>query len=179
MPARRKRAARRRLLQSFDIVGKEIFQNALSVSVRVILQLRVELRAEDGARLVRKHLHTAIFPGSEQAKALRHRAELAAMVLEAMERTAQAGEQRMLREDGLRQKAELLVPLARIDERRTEGDADELQARADAEERGRRFTDQRKLVGKGLAQTLAVPVGEAAGEKDGIRRRVERPELCI
>ena len=29
-------------------------------------------------------------------------------------------------EDGLRQKAELLVPLARIDERRTEGDADEL-----------------------------------------------------
>ena len=48
------------------------------------------------------------------------------MVLEAMERTAQAGEQRMLREDGLRQKAELLVSLARIDERRTEGDADEL-----------------------------------------------------
>ena len=126
MPARRKRAARWRLLQSFDIVGKEIFQNALSVSVRVILQLRVELRAEDGARLVRKHLHTAIFPGSEQAKAPRHSAELAAMVLEAMERTAQAGEQRMLREDGLRQKAELLVSLARIDERRTEGDADEL-----------------------------------------------------
>ena len=65
MPARRKRAARWRLLQSFDIVGKEIFQNTLSVSVRGILQLRVELRAEDGARLVRKHLHTAIFPGSE------------------------------------------------------------------------------------------------------------------
>ena len=75
---------------------------------------------------MRKHLHTAIFPGSEQAKAPRHSAELAAMVLEAMERTAQAGEQQMLREDGLRQKAELLVPLARIDERRTEGDADEL-----------------------------------------------------
>ena len=85
----------------------------------------------------------------------------------------------MLREDGLRQKAELLVPLARIDERCAEGDADELQARADAEERGRCFTNERKLVGKGLAQTLAIPVGEAAGEKDGIRRRVERPELCI
>ena len=107
-------------------MGKEIFQNALSVSVRVILQLRVELRAEDGARLVRKHLHTAIFPGSEQAKAPRHSAELAAMMLKTMERTAQAGKQRMLREDGLRQKAELLVSLARIDERRTEGDADEL-----------------------------------------------------
>ena len=113
MPARRKRAARRRLLQSFDIVGKEVFQNALSVSVRGILQLRVELRAEDGARLVRKHLHTAISPGSEQAKALRHRAELAAMMLKTMERTAQAGSQRMLRKDGLRQKAELLVSLAR------------------------------------------------------------------
>ena len=66
-----------------------------------------------------------------------------------------------------------------IDKEEYEGDADELQARADAEERDRRFTDQRKLVGKGLAQTLAVPVGEAAGEEDGIRRRVERPELCI
>ena len=48
------------------------------------------------------------------------------MMLKTMERTAQAGSQRMLRKDGLRQKAELLVPLARIDERRTEGDADEL-----------------------------------------------------
>ena len=113
-------------MQSFDIVGKEIFQNALSISVRGILQLRVELRAEDGARLMREQLHAAIFPGSEQAKAPRHSAELAAMMLKTMERTAQACEQRMLREEGLRQKAELLVSLARIDERRTEGDADEL-----------------------------------------------------
>ena len=57
----------------------------------------------------------------------------------------------MLREDGLRQKAELLVSLARIDERRTEGDADEL-ARADAEERGRCFTNERKLVGKKVSR---------------------------
>ena len=83
------------------------------------------IAAEDQAAKL-KELEGCEIYSIEQAKAPRHSAELAAMVLEAMERTAQAGEQQMLREDGLRQKAELLVPLARIDERRTEGDADEL-----------------------------------------------------